>query len=384
MANPIRVLHIVPSLAMDAGVTSVVYNLTRFSDSDRVHYDFLHHDMNDGVPRHERCLDDEFESWGCKIYRVNYASLDILRFIGEVKNIYRSIGSTYDIVHCHMPNSAFCTLREAKEVGVDVRILHSHLNTSSDRLSHRVRNAPLIAVGRHYANDRVACSEEAGKYLFKSEPFTVIRNGIDLSKYAYSQVARDELRSEFGIPDDARVIGCVGRLSKQKNFSFALHVFNGLSQLDPSFRMVIVGGGEEEENLKKIAVELQISDKVVFAGIRTDIERFYSLFDCLFMPSLYEGLPVTAVEAQAAGLPCLFSADVPNETDIIKTGVFLSLNQPISKWVSKLNIQSRHNRIDNAVHVLSAAGYSARLNAELMMRHYEELLAALPTAQGGH
>lgn len=381
MSKPIRVLHVVPSLATDAGVTSVVYNLTRFSDPSRVHYDFLHHDMNDGVPRHQRCLDDEFESWGCKVYRVNYASLDILRFIGEVKEIFRSVGNTYDVVHCHMPNSAFCTLREAKKAGVGIRILHSHLNTSSDRLSHRVRNVPLITAGRHYANDRVACSEEAGKYLFKGKPFTVIRNGIDLLKYAYNQAARDELRSEYGISGDARVIGCVGRLSKQKNFSFALRVFSGLSKLEPSARMVIVGGGEEEVNLKRLAAELQISSKVVFAGIRTDIERFYSLFDCLFMPSLYEGLPVTAVEAQAAGLPCLYSTNVPNETDIIKTGVFLSLEEPINKWVSILNVQSQHNRIGDATHGLSTAGYSARFNAELMMQHYEKLLVTFPTSR---
>ena len=374
MANPIRVLHIVPSLAMDAGVTSVVYNLTRFSDSDRVHYDFLHHDMNDGVPRHERCLDDEFESWGCKIYRVNYASLDILRFIGEVKNIYRSIGSTYDIVHCHMPNSAFCTLREAKEVGVGVRILHSHLNTSSDRLSHRVRNAPLIAVGRHYANDRVACSEEAGRYLFKSKPFKVIRNGIDLSKYAYNQTARDELRSEFDIPGNARVIGCVGRLSKQKNFSFALRVFSGLSQLEPSARMVIVGGGEEEEDLKRLATELQIDNKVVFTGIRTDIERFYSLFDCLLMPSLYEGLPVTAVEAQAAGLPCLYSTCVPAETDISESGMFLALESKMNDWIDAVKALVFSSRVVRAPERLAAAGYSAEYNAKSLMDHYESLV----------
>ena len=374
MRSPIRVLHIVPSLARDAGVTSVVYNLTRFSDSNRVHYDFLHHDTIDGHPRHDNAFDREFESWGCKVYRVNHAGADLPRFLREVHAIMRVIGSTYDVVHCHMPNSAFCTLREAKKAGAAVRILHSHLNTSSDRLSHRVRNAPLIAVGRHYANDRVACSEEAGKYLFKNKPFTVIRNGIDLSEYAYNQMARDELRSEFDIPGDARVIGCVGRLSKQKNFSFALRVFNGLSQLEPSARMVIVGGGEEEEALKRLATELQIDNKVVFTGIRADIERFYSLFDCLLMPSLYEGLPVTAVEAQASGLPCLYSTCVPAETDISESGMFLTLESKMSDWVNAAKTLASSPRVVQAPERLVTASYSAEDNAKKLMDHYEGLV----------
>lgn len=373
MHRPVRVLHVVPSLAKDAGVTSVVYNLTRFSDSARVHYDFLHHDTVDGNPRHENALDGEFESWGCRVYHVNYASADLPRFIREVHDVMDSVGGTYDVVHCHMPNSAFCVLREAQRAGVGVRVLHSHLNTSSDRLSHRIRNAPLIAIGRRYANDYIACSEDAGRYLFNGKPFTLIRNGIDLSKYAYDQAARDSLRTELGIPGNARVVGCVGRISKQKNFSFALRVFSEVSKLEPTFRMVIVGGGEEEEDLKRLAAELQIDDRVVFTGIRGDVERFYSLFDCLLMPSLYEGLPVTAVEAQAAGLPCLYSNRVPAETDITDGGRFLALDTSLDDWADALKTTQLSPRVASAPERLAAAGYSAERNAELLIRHYESL-----------
>ena len=373
MRSPIRVLHVVPSLAKDAGVTSVVYNLTRFSDSTRVRYDFLHHDMLDGNPRHENNLDGKFESWGCRVYRVNYASADFLRFIREVHDVMGNVGGTYDVVHCHMPNSAFCVLREAKKAGVSVRVLHSHLNTSSDRLSHRIRNAPLIAIGRHFANDYIACSKEAGGYLFRNKPFTLLHNGIDLSKFAYDQVVRDSLRMELGIPSDSRTVGCVGRLSKQKNLSFALRVFGKISKAEPSFRMIIVGDGEEEEDLKRLAVELQIDKKVMFTGIRDDVERFYSLFDCLLMPSLYEGLPVTAVEAQAAGLPCLYSSRVPAETDITNSGRFLSLDGSLDEWADGLKTALLAPRVVSAPERLAIAGYSAERNAELLMRHYESL-----------
>ena len=215
--NPIRILQVVPSLNRSAGVARVVYNWNRFHDENRVHFDFLHHSSRNGVLLHNKRYDEELKAVGSEVFTVNYAADDLKRFIREVHEVFEKVGADYDIVHCHMPNSAFCVLREAELVGIEHRVLHSHLNNSSDKFLHRLRNAPLNAIGKHYATDYIACSDDAGRFLFGSRPFTVINNGIPLEQFAYDSESRKLLRSELGIKETDPVVGCVGRLVKQAN-----------------------------------------------------------------------------------------------------------------------------------------------------------------------
>ena len=311
---------------------------------------------------------------GSEVFTVNYAADDLKRFIREVHEVFEKVGADYDIVHCHMPNSAFCVLREAELVGIEHRVLHSHLNNSSDKFLHRLRNAPLNAIGKHYATDYIACSDDAGRFLFGSRPFTVINNGIPLEQFAYDSESRKLLRSELGIKETDPVVGCVGRLVKQKNFPFAVRVFAKFHEAFPDAKMLILGDGDDREELEGIISSEHLSNVVILAGVREDINKLYSVMDVFFMPSLYEGLPVSAVEAQAAGLPCVYSDNVPRETDITGTGTFLSLDADIDKWTKTLeNAFNRGRLTDNPV-LLEQRGYSAKANAELLMQHYERLM----------
>lgn len=372
--NPIRILQVVPSLNRSAGVARVVYNWNRFHDENRVHFDFLHHSSRNGVLLHNKRYDEELKAVGSEVFTVNYAADDLKRFIREVHEVFEKIGANYDIVHCHMPNSAFCVLREAELVGIEHRVLHSHLNNSSDKFLHRLRNAPLNAIGKHYATDYIACSDDAGRFLFGSRPFTVINNGIPLEQFAYDSESRKLLRSELGIKETDPVVGCVGRLVKQKNFPFAVRVFAKFHEAFPDAKMLILGDGDDREELEGIISSEHLSNVVILAGVREDINKLYSVMDVFFMPSLYEGLPVSAVEAQAAGLPCVYSDNVPRETDITGTGTFLSLDADIDKWTKTLeNAFNRGRLTDNPV-LLEQRGYSAKANAELLMQHYERLM----------
>lgn len=372
---PIRVLQVVPSLNRSAGVARVVYNWNRFHNESRVHFDFLHHSSRNGILMHNERYDEELEATGSKVYTVNYAADDLRRFMREVHEVFEKVGSSYDIVHCHMPNSAFCVLREAELAGIKHRVLHSHLNNSSDKFLHQLRNVPLNAIGKHYATDRIACSEDAGHFLFGSQPFTVINNGIPLEQFAYSLESRERLRAELGIGHIDPVIGCVGRFVKQKNFPFAIRVFAKFHEAFPDGKMLILGDGDNRDKLKKTIMTEHLSDAVILAGVREDINKLYSVMDVFFMPSLYEGLPVSAVEAQAAGLPCVYSDKVPKETDITGTGAFVSLDNGVEQWVNVLTAALNGGRLMKNPILLERQGYSAKTSAELLMQHYEQLIA---------
>ncbi len=376
MSKPIRVLQVVPSLNRAAGVARFAYNMDLYHDEDRVHFDYLHHSSIDGLLMHDKTYDKELQEKGSRVYLVNYASRGLSRFIEEVNTFFEEHGSEYDIVHCQMPNSAFCVLRDAKHAGVKHRILHSHLNNSSDQFLHRLRNAPLNAIGKMYATDRLACSEDAGKFLFGSKPFTVIRNGIPIEQFAYDTGINSGLRAEYGIPTDAPVIGCVGRMVKQKNYPFAVKVFAQFLRKRPDAKLVFIGDGTDRAELEQAIHNEGVTSSVLLLGVREDINRLYSMLDVFFMPSLYEGLPVSCVEAQASGLPCVYSTDVPHESDITQTGLFVDRTADISQWVTALEQAMNGGRLTSNPEVLSARGYSASANAEQLMRYYEQLMGA--------
>lgn len=372
--KPIRVLQVVPSLNRSAGVARVVYNWHQFHDEKRVHFDYLHHSSRNGVLMHDFRYDEELQADGSQVFTVNYASDNFSRFTREMKHTLEKIGGDYDIVHCHMPNSAFIVLREAKKTGIQNRIVHSHLNSSSDNLLHRVRNYPLNTLGEIYATDRIACSREAGHYLFRSKPFTIINNGIALKDFVFNKTRRNDLREQLGLDSSAVVIGCVGRFVKQKNFPFAIQVFSQLHKANPATKLVILGDGVDRSEIENTVQSENVKDAVLLLGVREDMNEVYSVMDVFFMPSLYEGLPVSAVEAQASGLPCVYSTGVPKETDITGTGLFLSLDADMHQWVETLEKAIETGRHMENPAMLEAQGYSVKANTELLMQHYESLM----------
>lgn len=374
MSSPLRILQVVPSLNHSAGVARFVYNMQVNSDSARVHYDFLHHAMINGKPLVRSTFDKEMQEKGSSVYSVNYASNNFQLFLKQVDEFFDRHGNEYDIVHCHMPNSAFRVLADAKRAGVQNRILHSHLNNSSDNFLHRVRNYPLNAIGKRYATGRLACSEDAGKFLFGKQPFQVIRNGIEIEQFEYDEEARKLLRADLNIKETDPVIGCVGRIVKQKNYLFAIAVFIPFLMDHPNAKLVFVGDGTDRSELEKVIKAKKLQKSVMLLGVRDDINKLYSVMDVFFMPSLYEGLPVSAVEAQAAGLPCVYSTDVPRETNITETGVFVDRVDELSRWTRALEESAERGRQQQGSKLLADRGYSARENAKLLMDYYERIV----------
>ena len=372
-SSPIRVLQVVPSLGRVSGVANFVYNMECYHDENRVHYDFLHHAIRSGHYVHQDRFDDELEDRGSAVYTVNYAGDNLLRFTHEIHDFFNEFGTNYDIVHCHMPNTAFSVLREAKRYGVKNRILHSHLNRTSDIWIHDLRNRPLNYIGKKYATDYIACSQDAGRFLFKNSEFTLINNGIRIEYYTYDESLNAEKRREFGVERDDIVIGCVGRFVKQKNLEFAIRVFSNYHRIHPHSKLILLGDGDGRGELESVVQEEHLTDAVLLPGVRSDVNQIYSAMDAFLMPSLCEGLPVSAIEAQAAGLPCLYSDNVPRETDITGTGIFLPLPESVEQWTAVLDRCVNHGRLDANAKILEEKGYSAKRSAELLMQHYERL-----------
>lgn len=352
--SPIRILEIIPSADAGGGIESFIMNYFRNVDRTKVMFDFLVHEISDCS------YADEIEALGGKIYLFPKLSIKSMK---KVCKKYATLldNEEYKIIHCHLANAAFIYLRIAKKKGVPIRILHSHQDRAADLTTHVLRNIPLLAIGKKYANKRAACSKQAGDYLFGSHTYQIIRNGINYSDYQYSEAVRNIVRHECGIMDNEIVIGHTGRLTPQKNQKFLIEIFKYIQKKIPS-KLLIVGDGEDKQMLMELTEKLELSEYVIFTGVRKDIPSLLCAMDIFVFPSLYEGLGISLLEAQASGLTCYCSDSIPKEANISDNVTFLSLKFPPDFWAEEIvkYIETRTDRkfiniLDNQYNISQCA-----------------------------
>lgn len=251
----------------------------------------------------------------------------------------------YDIVHSHLMFYSGLVMKAAAKCGIHKRIPHSHMTNPCMENRNIVQRAAAkaysIAMKRwlnRYGTDLVACGPEAGAYLYGKRNFSkrgiILNNAIDVNRYKYNEKDRKQIRAEFGI-EDCIVMGHVGRLNYVKNHKFLLDVFYELQKLKQKSKLLIVGDGEEKDNIIKKAENMGIKDNVIIAGVRRDVEKLLSAMDVFVFPSLYEGLPVTLIEAQATKLPCLISDSVSRYAKQNSNVEYISLNKAPKEWAEK-------------------------------------------------
>ena len=171
-----------------------------------------------------------------------------------------------------------------------------------------------------------------GDRTFEQGKVTIINNAIDLDKFKYDEKLRKEKRKELEIKDDTLVIGHIGRFVAQKNHTFLIDIFNELHKTEKNSILLLIGQGPLMDEIKQKVKTLGISDSVKFLGQRDDVNELYQVFDVFLLPSLYEGLPVVGVEAQATGNLCILSSSMTQETKILNTTIFLQLTQTPNEW----------------------------------------------------
>lgn len=365
--EPMRVAQVIGRLSA-AGVEAVVNNYCREMEPSRIQFDyFIDDDSPCDPPR-------EMIERGARYFRIPPSSHP-LRRVRALQKLFKDNG--YRIVHAHMNALNQMVLFAAWRAGVPVRISHSHSTSDPGEGARALVKEALRCTGGWFATDRMACGEAAGRWLFGDRAYDAGRvmllpNAIDLDRFAYDARARQQLRAKLGL-DDRFVVGHVGRFMRQKNHAFLLEAFAALAAQRPDALLLLVGDGALRERCECLAREKGIAGSVRFLGIRSDTARLYSAMDVFVLPSLYEGLPVVGIEAQAAGLPCLFSDHVSKEVDATGNVRFLPLNA--EAWVQALKTCAGWSEVERmqASRGLVGGTYDLRARGKQLQERYEAM-----------
>ena len=334
--NPLRILFVFGCPLKKGGTENVMINIVKNIDRDRFHIDFLIFDKTPDQSDDKKYL----ESLGCRFYQITARGVDRKLHNRELDEFFRD--HEYDIVHTHMDAIGEEALKAAKKHGIKALIAHSHNTDQLDNpkgLKDHLHKCYLIYekhLLRCYAEYFVACSPEAGKWLFgdkicNSEKYLLLKNSIDSSAYSFDEETRNEVRKELGL-EGRKVIIHVGQFRTQKNHGKVIEVFNELHKRDDSFALVLVGTGEEQDNIKSKVEELGLKEDVLFLGNRNDIPELLMSADVFLFPSLYEGLGIALLEAQAADLICVVSDTIPELAVLTEKVRSVNLTESASVW----------------------------------------------------
>ena len=356
----IRILQVVTHMER-GGLESMLMNYYRHIDREKVQFDFLVH-------RQERAaFDDEIESLGGKIYRLPRLVPWSKAYLSELKCFFDE-HPEYEVVHVHQDCLSSVILKAAAQHHIPVRIAHSHNANQDKNLKYPIKLWYKRSIPK-YATNLFACGKDAGDWMFSGAPYQIINNAIDAAAYAYDPEKRAEMRCQLGLTDEL-VVGHVGRFNQQKNHPFLLEVFAALLKKEPHAVLLLVGGGEDMPKMQAKAQTLGIAERVRFLGVRSDVADLMQAMDVFVFPSLYEGLPVTMVEAQASGLPCVISDKVPSEC-ILTDGLvdILPLLANPDAWAAKILEKRRILRTDHHTEI-TAHGFDITTEAVKLQKFY--------------
>ena len=367
MSEKIRVLHVVGR--MDYGGTeALLMNLLRSMDTDRFQYDFV-----EQTPK--PCAHDaEILSLGAKIYRCPHISLTNVKTYRRWWRDFFREHPEYKIIHGHSRGSGPIYLDEAKKAG-RITIAHCHSNSYGRGLRGLLRHIWQIPL-HTIADYNFACSEGAGISQYgKNSSFHVINNGIQSELFRWNPLVREKVRRSFHLNDEF-VVGNVARFENPKNHEFILEVFSSIHKRIPDSRLMLVGDGSKRQLIHKLAEKLQIEDSIIYTGVRSDVDELLQAMDAFVFPSLYEGLPLSCVEAQAAGLPTYISADVVAPevriTDLVK---FISLSKTAQEWANSIvdGRISSNDRWDTSSEIIQK-GFDISNTARWLGDFYSEVI----------
>ena len=367
----LRVLHSVSNMAR-AGIETMLMNYYREMDRNQIQFDFL---TNKPAPGE---YDGEIRSMGGRVFVS--PGLNPLHFPRYRRYVADLLHDSPDIriVHAHNEAMGYYALQSAKDAGLRVRIAHAH-NTQIIR----DYKYPLKLICKQLlpgaATDYWSCGRDAGIYYFGEKRWNasgfILRNAIDVQRFGFRQEVRERQRQLHGL-QKCFVIGHVGRFNIQKNHSRLLDIFTKIAKDVPDARLVLIGTGELEGAVKEKASAIGIRDKTLFPGQMADVSEWYQAIDCFVLPSLFEGLPVVGIEAQAAGLPCVFSDRVTDEVLLSPEARRVSLGADDAEWVREI-MATRRSETDRTkgMDLVRRAGYDIHTEAKKLQNTYLEMAA---------
>lgn len=366
-----RILYIWSNTLQRGGMEAFAMNYLRHMDLQKIQIDFAVQGYEKGI------YDEELLGYGCKIYHLSYKNRHFMQYRKQLKDIF--LNGNYEIVHAHMDSANGLAMKWAKECGIPHRISHSH-NTKV--MTHNpiklVINKYFRFLNNKSANYFFACSENAGEWLYGKRMMDegkvkIIRNAIDVKKFAYSSVARERLRRQYGM-ESRHIIGMVGRLHFQKNPFFMLDVINELRKKNPDYLLILIGEGTLKSDIEKRVKELHCENNVRLIGACDNVNEWLSVFDIFCMPSIFEGLGIANIEAQANGLVCVLSEHVPKAAGLLPTTVFLPIgSDQVSVWADYIQDHIGDGRIENSDIILKEHGYDIEVESQKLELFYGKM-----------
>lgn len=366
--EPIRVASVIGRY-IGGGVEAVTINYYRNIDKNKVQLDFICDEDSTNIPY------EEIEKMGGKVIIIPSYSKPF-KYHKALKRVLKE--GNYKIIHSNINTLSVFSLFAAKCAGVPVRIAHSHSTTNKKEKKKNLMKQVLRPFSKVFATDYMCCSELAGRWLFGNKEYDkgnvyLLNNAIDLDKFKYNESLRKKKRKELGIKDDTLVIGHIGRFVAQKNHDFLIDIFNEIHKKNNNSILLLAGQGPLMEDIKNKVKDLNLDDSVKFLGQRNDANELYQAFDVFLLPSLYEGLPVVGVEAQAAGLLCYLSDDMTKETKVLDITKFMSLDNTPKEWADNiLDDVKKYKRIDTSKE-MTAKNFNIKEEAKKLEEYYLNL-----------
>lgn len=367
MNEPIRILHVI-GIMNRGGAETMIMNLYRHIDRSKVQFDFVENSNEPAV------FDEEIMKLGGRIYRCpHYTGKNHFAYVKWWNGFFKEHSREYSIVHGHLGSTAAIYLAIAKKYGL-YAIAHSHSSGTDHSLKSFLYKIMSYNT-RNIADYFLACSYAAGKdrygcKIVSGNHYSVINNAIDLDAFSFDQNVRESARQEFDFKPEQLVIGHIGRYTREKNQAFVIEIFNKLKKQDKNARLLMVGDGPLHTQIMQLAANTDEESSIIFTGVRSDVADLMQAMDVFILPSLYEGLPVTMVEAQASGLPCLISDKVPREC-ILTEGLVevVSLHTSPEEWAEKALATRILPRLDWR-DVIAACGFDINTEAVKLQEFY--------------
>lgn len=301
------------------GISAVIKNYYQVIKKKNIQMDFLTID----TPSKEYV--DFFKENCLECYILS--KRNVIKYIFCIIKLCRE--NKYDIVHIH-GNSASMAIEliAVALAGIKVRITHSHNTATMHPWMHKI----LFPIFSNLCTVRLACGKDAGKWLYRNEKFIVLNNAIETNKYSFIESARNKVRKELGIKNNEILLGHVGNFVEQKNHEFLINIFYEVHRTNEEFKLILVSDGVLMPTIKKKVHLLGLDQSVIFLGKTINVQNYLNAMDLFLLPSLYEGMPLVLIEAQASGLPSLVSNTITKEADLTNTSIYLSIKK-IELWV---------------------------------------------------
>lgn len=362
----IRILQLPGSINLDDGRMSAIMNVYRDIDRKKIQFDFA------ATKKNGQTFESEIKKLGGRVYILSESKSSLSNIRKLVEKLLQN--TDYKYLHYHSISPWGCCLGLAHKYNTKV-IVHSHSAGLSDSLIKKIRNRIFSFNIPLFSDKRIAVSPEAGKALFIRQKFTLIPNSIDPNKFSFSLNDRSQIRKKMNIDEDTKVIAIIGHIYKVKNQKMGVEAFNELLNSNNNLLLLIVGSGNTISNsyyseINQKLKSYDIQKKVKFVGSISNMNEVYSAIDEVWIPSIYEGLPTVALEAQANGLPVVISNNVTKILKVNKNVVFSNLSK--SSWINSVKKISLENRDKNAINNFKNSIFNIKRIVKEWEKIYEE------------